>query len=578
MSETGSEDSLGSRIASLVHAHFDALPPRSKPTIRPDGTREWIPMSGIVLVEGENSPSESLTCICIATGAKCLAASQIPNCKGLVLHDWHAEVLVMRAFNYWLLSECRGLLAAEFLSSEEGEHSSRFIRFRQRSRSQASRSTNPTSNQSPDSLYPHPGPPFELQPDVKVYMYCTCAPCGDASMELCMAAQDDPTPWATPDIDANAHLSPDPDDPGPKPELTLLDGRAHFSRLGVVRRKPSRADAVATKSKSCSDKLALRQVSSLLSCGSSLLVAATQNAYLEGIVLPDEEISREGCDRAFGDGGRMGPLKGRTWGMLDHVDSRKDGQDNGSSEENGESKHDLTSHYGYYPFRILSIPNAQLHSLWPFSKNPPADNLRETGQDGPQDQCRDQTILRKPKPGNISVLWIAAPSTPDAVETPSNNGAKTVPKLCGSKTGLYETIINGVKQGTKASAPVPRGASGLSRAKLWGLQKEIVQMLLKHSPREPGDGGGEDRSPTEHVEGAIRADDSKPEVVLQQVIEASSYQALKRNAAVSNQSAMVRQKAIQDAKTVLMPWVPNDRDEAWGLDVLSDTGSKKRKR
>lgn len=52
MGETGSEDSLGSRIASLVHAHFDALPPRSKPTIRPDGTREWIPMSGIVLVRG----------------------------------------------------------------------------------------------------------------------------------------------------------------------------------------------------------------------------------------------------------------------------------------------------------------------------------------------------------------------------------------------------------------------------------------------------------------------------------------------------------------------------------------------
>lgn len=393
-----------------------------------------------------------------------------------------------------------------------------------------------------------------------------------------MAAQDDPTPWATPDIDANAHLSPDTNGPESKPEPTLLDGRAHFSRLGVVRRKPSRADAVATKSKSCSDKLALRQVSSLLSCGSSLLVAATQNAYLEGIVLPDEEISREGCDRAFGEGGRMGPLKGRTWGMLDHVGSRKGGQDNGSSEENGDSKHDHTSHYGYHPFKILSIPNAQLHSLWPFSKDSPADDLRETGQDGPQGQGRDQMIPRKPKPGNISALWIAAPSTPDSAETPSNNGAKTVPKLCGTKTGLFETIINGVKQGTKASTPVPRGASGLSRAKLWGLQREIVQMLLKHIRGEPGNGGGEDRSPNEHVERDIRADDNSPGITLRQVIEASSYQALKRDAAVSIQSAMVRQRAIQDAKTVLMPWVPNDRDEAWGLDVLSDTGSKKRKR
>ncbi|PLB42004.1 tRNA-specific adenosine deaminase [Aspergillus candidus] len=578
MGETGSEDSLGSRIASLVHAHFDALPPRSKPTIRPDGTREWIPMSGIVLVRGENSPSESLTCICIATGAKCLAASQIPNCKGLVLHDWHAEVLVMRAFNYWLLSECRGLLVTDFPSAEEGEHSSRFIRFRQQDRKHASRSTGSTSIQSPDPIPPHPEPPFELQPDVKVYMYCTCAPCGDASMELCMAAQDDPTPWATPDIDANAHLSSDINDPESKPEPTLLDGRAHFSRLGVVRRKPSRADAVATKSKSCSDKLALRQVSSLLSCGSSLLVAATQNVYLEGIVLPDEEISREGCDRAFGDGGRMGPLKGRVWGELNHVDSKKDGQDSGSSKESEELEQNRASQYGYHPFRVLSIPNTQLHSLWPFSKNPSVDNLSASGQDGPQNQGQDEKSPRKPKPGNISVLWIAAPSTPDAAGTPSDNGAKTVPKLRGSKTGLYETIINGVKQGTKASAPIPRGASGLSRAKLWGLQREIVRMLLKHSRGESGDGFGEDGVPKEHVAEGDRADDGNPDAVLRQVIEASSYQDLKKDAAVSIQSAMIRQRAIQDAKTVLMPWIPNDRDEAWGLEVLSDTESKKRKR
>lgn len=44
--------SLPSRVASLVHAHFDALPPRSKPTIRPDGSREWVPMTGLVVVKG----------------------------------------------------------------------------------------------------------------------------------------------------------------------------------------------------------------------------------------------------------------------------------------------------------------------------------------------------------------------------------------------------------------------------------------------------------------------------------------------------------------------------------------------
>lgn len=42
--------SLERRVASLVHAHFEALPQRSKPNIHGNGMREWIPLSGIVLV------------------------------------------------------------------------------------------------------------------------------------------------------------------------------------------------------------------------------------------------------------------------------------------------------------------------------------------------------------------------------------------------------------------------------------------------------------------------------------------------------------------------------------------------
>ena len=55
-------------------------------------------------------------------------------------------------------------------------------------------------------------------------MYCSEAPCGDASMELIMAAQEDPTPWAVPQaVDGNSDA---------------LTGRGYFSELGVVRRKP----------------------------------------------------------------------------------------------------------------------------------------------------------------------------------------------------------------------------------------------------------------------------------------------------------------------------------------------------
>lgn len=45
-------NTLPSRIANLVHTHFDGLPKRSKPVLRDDGTAEWIPMTGIVLVKG----------------------------------------------------------------------------------------------------------------------------------------------------------------------------------------------------------------------------------------------------------------------------------------------------------------------------------------------------------------------------------------------------------------------------------------------------------------------------------------------------------------------------------------------
>jgi tRNA-specific adenosine deaminase 1 len=54
MSDSASGPSLPSRIASLVHAHFDALPTRSKPTVFPDGSREWVPMTGIVVVKGKS--------------------------------------------------------------------------------------------------------------------------------------------------------------------------------------------------------------------------------------------------------------------------------------------------------------------------------------------------------------------------------------------------------------------------------------------------------------------------------------------------------------------------------------------
>ncbi|KAK6820675.1 tRNA-specific adenosine deaminase [Apiospora arundinis] len=71
-------------------------------------------------------------------------------------------------------------------------------------------------------------------------MYCSEAPCGDASMELTMAAQADATPSETPSPIAT---SPKTSEADPAPAPATLPGRAFFQHLGVVRRKPARGDA-----------------------------------------------------------------------------------------------------------------------------------------------------------------------------------------------------------------------------------------------------------------------------------------------------------------------------------------------
>lgn len=123
-------------------------------------------------------------------------------------------------------------------------------------------------------------------------------------MELTMAAQEDASPW---DIPPAAAGSPSEESAG-----VSLPGRGFFSQLGVVRRKPARGDAPPTLSKSCSDKLALKQCTSLLSSITSLLVHP-ENVYLRSLVIPESQYSASACDRSFSAGGRMRGLAGKRW-------------------------------------------------------------------------------------------------------------------------------------------------------------------------------------------------------------------------------------------------------------------------
>lgn len=126
-------------------------------------------------------------------------------------------------------------------------------------------------------------------------------------MELIMAAQEDDSPWQPPSS------TPVDTQPMPSEAETALPGRAYFSQLGIVRRKPARGDAPPTLSKSCSDKIALKQCTSLLSSLTSLLVNPA-NAYIDTLVLPESQYSTVACERAFSGTGRMKPLVAKQWG------------------------------------------------------------------------------------------------------------------------------------------------------------------------------------------------------------------------------------------------------------------------
>lgn len=122
-------------------------------------------------------------------------------------------------------------------------------------------------------------------------------------MELTMAAQADASPWQTPEPALST--SQEVSEPS-------LPGRAYFSQLGVVRRKPARGDAPPTLSKSCSDKIALKQCTSLLSSLASVFVHPA-NAYIHSLVLPESQYSLTACKRAFSAEGRMHSLVGKHW-------------------------------------------------------------------------------------------------------------------------------------------------------------------------------------------------------------------------------------------------------------------------
>lgn len=100
----------------------------------------------------------------LRTGMKCLPASKLPQANGVAIHDWHAEILTIRAFNRFVLEECKRLAL-----QGDGVSQSEFIYRRTTAQHK--------DNEQQGTTNVWQGQPYAWREDVSLHMYCSEAPC-----------------------------------------------------------------------------------------------------------------------------------------------------------------------------------------------------------------------------------------------------------------------------------------------------------------------------------------------------------------------------------------------------------------
>lgn len=408
--------SAAEQAAALALETFHNLPRKHKPRDLPDGAREWTPLSAIILSKVEQHPKQeaaaiaaaiavkprsehSFKVVSLATGTKSLPVSALPRCEGRVLHDCHAEILALRGLNYWLLGEMECIL-------QNPGYESAWLKL------------NDSLEDEADGLSSRY--PIALRADVRISLFSTTAPCGDASMDLLVRASSDAHPWPEENIV-----------PG-----SLPLGRGHFSLLGRLRRKPARADAEVSMSKSCTDKLMLSQFLGVLRFPLYMFMDG-RGCRLTRLIVYDEEFDEVGYRRAFSREGRLHDLASQ-------------------QEKLGE---EATAAAQFFDFDVLPKD----FSRFEYAK--PSNTL-------------DRKSRGQPKVCNFSTLWVASSGSP--VSSAGENGDGGVVVL--------EQIINSVKQGFKQWDPRAAKSSCVSREKMARKAIELAKLLRQQQrdiPRLP---------------------------------------------------------------------------------------------
>lgn len=177
---------------------------------------------------------EGTEVLCLSTGVKCVPDIKLQKVNGMVLHDSHAEILTLRSFNYLML---------DLIEKAQNGESNTII--------ELDLETN---------LY-------KLKVGVKLHMYISELPCGDASLESFI--ENDAVPWDMQDMQDN----------------NTIRGRSNYTQVGKVRTKPGRKDSPVSLSKSCSDKLTVACIKGILN--STVQDLFQDQIFLTSIILPE---------------------------------------------------------------------------------------------------------------------------------------------------------------------------------------------------------------------------------------------------------------------------------------------------
>lgn len=250
----GYEEFVEQGSSKLINEAYARLKPICKPTVRSNGIKEWTVLAGIIAI---NERKNTMRLVSLGTGVKATPNEELKRSEGKIVHDCHAEILALRGFNTVLLMQVSELT--------QGKHERVDL-----------------VEKAVDGLS------FKVPDHWSFALYISKLPCGDSSMDT--LEEEDLNSYNIENTDACQYLEQN--------NHTLLRGRFNYQKKGFVRTKPGRKDSKITLSKSCSDKLSVRQVTSMLNSINWELFDTP--IYLKYIIIPNlDEHALVGLERSF---------------------------------------------------------------------------------------------------------------------------------------------------------------------------------------------------------------------------------------------------------------------------------------